>query len=139
MSNTFAKFTLNNQTLMEIKLGDVLIQLKEKKSISSSGIGSRMWKGKISTSTLNCIFSKGFKRGNGSRETKNFYFYHQEGSGLIFKGGMIAAPQEMIDYMEYLKSEYAKLELTNDNISIEDFLAHLVYNRRSQIINGIIE
>lgn len=72
MSNTFAKFTLNNQTLMEIKLGDVLIQLKEKKSISSSGIGSRMWKGKISTSTLNCIFSKGFKRVMDQEKQKTF-------------------------------------------------------------------
>lgn len=106
---------------MQIVLGDITIKLTSNSDVS----------------TLNCIFSKGFKRGDGSKEVKNFYFYHDKGKGLIFKAGMNWAPHEMKNYVEFLKSEYQELQKTNDDISVVDFLSYLVYKRREGIINDV--
>lgn len=111
---------------MQIVLGDIIIKL------TSNG-------GDSGISTLNCIFSKGFKRGSGSREVKNFYFYHEKARGLIFKAGMDWSPQEMKDYMEFLKLEYLDLQKVNDDISVVDFLSYLISKRRTEIINDITQ
>jgi hypothetical protein len=88
---------------MEITLGDIKIQLvKSVDSFNTSG-------DKSITSTLNCIFSKGFKNGAGSKESKNFYFYLVMGKGLVFKGGMNWAPKELKDYMGVLEEMYSEL------------------------------
>jgi hypothetical protein len=118
---------------MEISLGDIKIQLvKSVDSFYTSG-------SKSITSTLNCIFSKGFKNGAGSKESKNFYFYLQQGVGLMFKGGMDWAPQELKDYMNFLKGEYLELEAItkNSNITVEEFLGYLVYKDRDRKLNDI--
>ena len=118
---------------MEISLNDIKIQLvKSVDSFNTSG-------DKSITSTLNCIFSKGFKNGAGSKESKNFYFYLQQGEGLMFKGGMDCAPQELKDYMNFLKGEYLELEAIskNSNITVEEFLGYLVYKDRDRKLNDI--
>jgi hypothetical protein len=109
---------------MQIILGDITIKM------TSNGRDEDY-------NTLNCIFSKGFKKGNGSKEVKNFYFYHQRGKGLIFKAGMDWSPQEMKEYMEFLKLEYQELQKINDDISTVDFLSYLISKRRTEIINDI--
>jgi hypothetical protein len=117
---------------MEISLSDIKIQLvKSVDSFNTSG-------DKSITSTLNCIFSKGFKNGAGSKESKNFYFYLVMGKGLVFKGGMNWAPKELKDYMVVLEEMYSELvEQQGKVITVEEFLGYLVYKDRNRKLNDI--
>jgi hypothetical protein len=125
---------------MEISLNDIKIQLvKSVDSFNTSG-------DKSITSTLNCIFSKGFKNGAGSKESKNFYFYLVMGKGLVFdelvfdvhKGGMNWAPKELKDYMGVLEEMYSELvEQQGKVITVEEFLGYLVYKDRNRKLNDI--
>jgi hypothetical protein len=126
---------------MEVNLGDIKIELT--KSVYAE-YKTKKSTDHISRRTMNCIFSKGFKNGSGSRESKNFYFYLEEGNGelpgrgLIFKAGMEWAPKELKEYMEFLKEMYSELvEQQGEFITAEEFLGYLVYKRRSEIIDNI--
>ncbi len=124
---------------MVINLGDVSIVLEKSESrLNDVFVGGKRKSSQVA-STLNCIFKKGFKNGSGYKEVKNFYFGYKEDIGLVFRAGMTHAPKEMIDYMEFLKSEYLELKSITCDIPIEDFLAHLVFKRRSQIISDVIK
>jgi hypothetical protein len=112
---------------MKINLGEVVIEL--------------IPDNRPELKTMNCIFTKGFSKGKGSREVKNFYFYLVTGKGLVFKGGMEWAPYQLKDYMNFLKGEYLELEAITNNsqITAEEFLGHLVSKRRVEIIDGLNE
>jgi hypothetical protein len=115
---------------MEISLGEIKIKL-----IYSGNQGQTIM------STLNCMFTNGFKNGKGSLGAKNFYFYLEEGEGgrgLMFKSGMDWAPKEIKDYMEFLKEMYSELvKKQGELITTKEFLGYLVYKRRSEIIDNI--
>ncbi len=113
---------------MKVNLGEVTIELVDKPGMSKDNL-----------KTMNCIFTKGFSKGEGSREVKNFYFYLETGKGLIFKGGMEWAPYQLKDYMNFLKGEYLELEAItkNSQITAEEFLGFLVSKRRTEIIDGL--
>ncbi len=115
---------------MKVNLGEVTIELVDKPGMSKENL-----------KTMNCIFTKGFSKGKGSREVKNFYFYLVKGKGLVFKGGMEWAPHQLKDYMNFLKGEYLELEAITNNsqITAEEFLGHLVSKRRVEIIDGLNE
>ncbi len=114
---------------MKVNLGEVTIEIV-KKPDTREGV-----------KTLNCIFTKGFSRGKGGREVKNFYFYLEVGRGLVFKAGMEWAPHQLKDYMNFLKGEYLELEAITNNsqITAEEFLGFLVSKRRIEIIDGLNE
>lgn len=114
---------------MKINLGEVNIEIVNKPD-TREGV-----------KLMNCIFTKGFSKGKGSREVKNFYFYLEVGKGLIFKAGMEWAPHQLKDYMNFLKGEYLELEAITNNskITTEEFLGHLVSKRRVEIIDGLNE
>jgi hypothetical protein len=112
---------------MKVNLGEVSIEIVHKPD-TRDGV-----------KLLNCTFTKGFSKGKGSREVKNFYFYLEIGKGLIFKAGMEWAPLQLKDYMNFLKGEYLELEdsTKNSEITAEEFLGYLVSKRRTEIINGL--
>jgi len=120
----------NKSTIMRVNLGEVTIELVDRPGMYKENI-----------KTMNCTFTKGFSKGKGSKEVKNFYFYLETGKGLIFKAGMEWAPYQLKDYMNHLKGEYLELEAItkNSNITCEDFLGFLVSKRRTEIIDGLNE
>jgi hypothetical protein len=114
---------------MKVNLGEVTIEIVHKPD-TREGV-----------KLMNCTFTKGFSKGKGSREVKNFYFYLEMGKGLIFKAGMEWAPHQLKDYMNFLKGEYLELEAItkNSEITSEEFLGFLVSKRRIEIIDGLNE
>jgi hypothetical protein len=114
---------------MKVNLGEVTIEIIHK-PITRDGV-----------ELMNCTFTKGFSKGKGSKEIKNFYFHLEIGRGLIFKAGMKWAPHQLKDYMNFLKGEYLELEAITNNsqITAEEFLGHLVSKRRVEIIDWLNE
>lgn len=135
---------------MEIILGDKKLILSEKILVGKKDIPE--------VRKINCIFDKEFRRhSNTDKTVKNFWFYLDERDNTLhFKQGMVGAPQEMKDYMNYLISGFSILknsdfrygtmgtdvEFPNEptiNITGEDFLNFVKSNYRQETINNILK
>ena len=135
---------------MEIILGDKKLILSEKILVGKKDIPE--------VRKINCIFDKEFRRhSNTDKTVKNFWFYLDERDNTLhFKQGMVGAPQEMKDYMNYLISGFSILKLSDFrygtigtdvefpneptiNITGEDFLNFVKSNYRQETINNILK